>query len=222
MCVCFCVCFVCVCVFFCVGGGVGRGGGGFSLKGREETEKENKKKRGCVWRRSVKRRVGRRRKKYILTSKSKKHPKNVFKLMIPSSRSLLCRDNRLPLDTWNQSGSKENFVGNQFSTFDLPKNYSQKIQSDDVHRNREAAPEAEKTKTSHTSEDRQKSKYNSNANICENALDHEFYNTGGISAELHGWTAKTANIGIAVRRIPYSTFLFMLEDKIQKPSACLF
>ena len=35
----------------------------------------------------------------------------------------------------------------QFSTF-------QRIQSDDVQRNREAVPEARRTKTSHTSEDR--------------------------------------------------------------------
>ena len=39
-------------------------------------------------------------------------------VMIPSSRSLLSRDKRLPLDTWNQSGLQENVLGNQFSTFD--------------------------------------------------------------------------------------------------------
>ena len=39
------------------------------------------------------------------------------------------------------------------STFDSPRDYSQRIQSDDVHRNREAAPEAERMKTSHTRED---------------------------------------------------------------------
>ena len=38
--------------------------------------------------------------------------------MIPSSRSLLSRDKRLPLDAWNQSGVQENVSGNQFSTFD--------------------------------------------------------------------------------------------------------
>ena len=38
--------------------------------------------------------------------------------MIPSSRSLLSRDKRLPLDAWNQSGVQENVFGNQFSTFD--------------------------------------------------------------------------------------------------------
>ena len=64
--------------------------------------------------------------------------------MIPSS-----------LDTWNQSGSQENVFGNQFSTFDSPTDYSPRIQSDDVQRNRGAVPGAERTKTGHTSEDRQ-------------------------------------------------------------------
>ena len=39
-------------------------------------------------------------------------------VMIPSSRALLSRDKRLPLDTWNQSGLQENVFGSQCSTFD--------------------------------------------------------------------------------------------------------
>ena len=73
--------------------------------------------------------------------------------MIPSS--MLSRDKRLPLDTWNTSGLQENVFGNKFSTFDSPRDRSQRIQSDDVQRNREAVPEAERKKTCHTSEDRQ-------------------------------------------------------------------
>ena len=76
-------------------------------------------------------------------------------LMIPSSRSLLSRDKRLPLDTWNQSGLQENVFGNQFSTFDSPRNYPQRIQSDHVQRNREAVPEAGRPKTIHTRDDKQ-------------------------------------------------------------------
>ena len=37
--------------------------------------------------------------------------------MIPSSRSLLSRHNRLPLETSNTSGLQENVFGDQFSTF---------------------------------------------------------------------------------------------------------
>ena len=75
-------------------------------------------------------------------------------VMIPSSRALLRLDKRLPLDTWNPFGLQENVFGNQFSTFDSSRDYSQRRQSDDVQRNREAVPEAERTKTVHTSEDR--------------------------------------------------------------------
>ena len=75
--------------------------------------------------------------------------------MIPSSRSMVSRDKRLPLDTWNTSGLQENSDGNQSSTFDSPRDQSQGIQSDDMHRNLEAVPDAGRTKTIHTSEDRQ-------------------------------------------------------------------
>ena len=54
----------------------------------------------------------------------------------------------------NQSGLQENVFGNQFSTFDSPRDHPQGIQFDDVQRHREAVPEAERTKTIHTSEDR--------------------------------------------------------------------
>ena len=75
--------------------------------------------------------------------------------MIPSSRALLSRDKRLPLDTWNLSGVQENFFSNQFSTFDSPRVFPQRISSDDVQRNREAAFGDPKVKTSLTSEDGQ-------------------------------------------------------------------
>ena len=50
----------------------------------------------------------------------------------------------------------ESIWKNQSSTFDSPRDHSQRIQSDDVQRIREAAPEEGRTKTSPTSEDRQK------------------------------------------------------------------
>ena len=43
--------------------------------------------------------------------------------MIPSSRSLLSSDKRLPLDKWNRSGLQDNVFGNQFSALgpvDIP------------------------------------------------------------------------------------------------------
>ena len=61
-----------------------------------------------------------------------------------------------------------------------------------------------------------------NADICKKAVDHEFIIVGGDSAEFYGWTAKTANIGTSIRQIPYTFFILMLEDKIQKPSDYIF
>ena len=75
------------------------------------------------------------------------------------------------------------------------------IQSDDVHRNREAGPEAGRTKIVHTKWRRTKSRHISNGDICDKAVGCEFYYTGGITTELRGRTAKIANIGIAIRQI---------------------
>ena len=46
---------------------------------------------------------------------------------IPSSCSMLSRDKRLPIDTWNTSGLHENVFGNQFSTIDSSWNHYQRI-----------------------------------------------------------------------------------------------
>ena len=73
---------------------------------------------------------------------------------VSSQAALLSRDKRFSLDTWNQSGLQENVFGIEFSPFDSPRDCSHRTQSDDVRRNREAVPEAGRTKTSHTSEDR--------------------------------------------------------------------
>ena len=50
---------------------------------------------------------------------------------------------------------RKTFFENPFSTFDSPREYPRRVQSHDVEINREAALEAGKTKTVHTSEDRQ-------------------------------------------------------------------
>ena len=109
---------------------------------------------------------------------------------------------------------QENFFENQISTFDSARDHAQRIQSDDVHRNREAVREAERTKSSHTSEGRQNQGTIPMPTYATRPLTTS-YQTSGITTELHGRTAKTANIRIAIRQIPYSTFIFMFEDKIQ-------
>ena len=91
--------------------------------------------------------------------------------MMPSSRSLLSRDKRLPLDTWNRSGVQENVFGNQFSTFDSPRDFPQRISSDDAQRNREAAPGGPRVKTSLTSQNGQNY---GNVDVCDKTVDCEF------------------------------------------------
>ena len=67
-----------------------------------------------------------------------------------------------------------------------------------------------------------KYRHDSNADICRKAVDHEFYKTGGLSAEFYGWTAKTANFGTAIRQVPQSPIILGLEDTIQESSDYLF
>ena len=47
--------------------------------------------------------------------------------VVPSPRSLLSCDKRLPLDTWNTSGPQENVFGSQCSTIDSSRNHYGKI-----------------------------------------------------------------------------------------------
>ena len=61
---------------------------------------------------------------------------------IQSSRSMLSRDKRLPLDTWNTSGLQENVLGNQFSTFASPRDHHQGIHPCAPQRERGSVPQA--------------------------------------------------------------------------------
>ena len=55
--------------------------------------------------------------------------------MIPSSRSMLSLDKRVPLNTWNSSGLQENVFGNQFSTLINPEIILKElIQSGEIQR----------------------------------------------------------------------------------------
>ena len=71
-----------------------------------------------------------------------------------------------------------------------------------MQRNREAVPETGKTQTIHTNEDRLNQGTISMPTFATKQLTYELYHTCGTTAELHGRTTKTANIGIAIRQIP--------------------
>ena len=75
--------------------------------------------------------------------------------MIPSSRSMLSRDKRLPLDTWNTSGLRENVFGNQFSTFDSRRDHPQGIHSGAPLRERGPVPQATGSQTLFARDDKQ-------------------------------------------------------------------
>ena len=75
--------------------------------------------------------------------------------MIPSSRSMLSRDKRLPLDTWNTSGLQENVFGNQFSTFDSLRDHPQRIQCGAPQRERGSSPQAARSETLFARDDKQ-------------------------------------------------------------------
>ena len=62
--------------------------------------------------------------------------------MIPSSRAMLSRDIRLPLDTCNTSGSQENGFENQFSTFDSLRDHPQGTHPCAPQREQESVPQA--------------------------------------------------------------------------------
>ena len=136
-------------------------------------------------------------------------------VMIPSSRSLL------RLVTSNQFGLQQNVFGNQFSTFD-PEIILKEInlttceETVKLHLKQKGWRPVTQVKTD------KKSRHNSNADICDKAVDYEFYNTSGITAELLGRTAKTTNIAIAIRQIPWSTIVFSMEHSFQNPSDYLF
>ena len=75
--------------------------------------------------------------------------------MIPCARSLLSRDKRLPLDTWNTSGLQENVFGNQFSTFGSTRDRPQGIHSCAPQREQGSVPQPTGTATLFTRNDKQ-------------------------------------------------------------------
>ena len=74
--------------------------------------------------------------------------------MIPSSRSVLSRDKRVALDTWNQSGLQENVSGNQFSMFDSFRDHRQEIHPCAPRRERGSVPQATGTEILFARDDR--------------------------------------------------------------------
>ena len=75
--------------------------------------------------------------------------------MIPSSRAMLSRDKRLPLDTCDTSGLQENGFENQFSTFDSLRDHPQGIHPCAPQTEQESVPQAAGIGTLFASDDKQ-------------------------------------------------------------------
>ena len=75
--------------------------------------------------------------------------------MIPSSRALLSRDKRLPLDTWNQSGVQENVFEINFLRLIHLEIFFKEFNLTTCEETEKQALKPGRTKTIHTSEDRQ-------------------------------------------------------------------
>ena len=100
---------------------------------------------------------------------------------IPSSLSMLSRDKRLPIDTWNTSGLQENVFGHQFSIFDVLKSLSRNSSFYDARCYR-IGSSAYWYMNSCRKRRRSNWRHNSNAIICKKAVDHKFIISGGYSA----------------------------------------
>ena len=94
---------------------------------------------------------------------------------------MLSCDKRLPLDAWNTSGLQENVSGNQFSTFDSPRDHPLGIHSCATQRERWTVPQA--TGTFVTRDDKQNSGAIPMPTFARSPSTIEFYNTGGGSGD---------------------------------------
>ena len=116
---------------------------------------------------------------------------------------MLGRDERLPLDTWNQSRLRENVLGNQFSAFDSPKIILKEIQSCAQQEEQRPVPQAIGTGTLFARDDTQNKDtipmptFAGRPSTMRSLIPVEFPHNS-----INCWTAKTVRFGSAFRQIP--------------------
>ena len=140
---------------------------------------------------------------------------------IPSPRSMLSCDKRLPPGTWNRSGSQENVFANPRSTLESLQILYQGIHQFAIPSVAGEAPALISKGKPVAREDERKGSTIPMPTFARRPPT-ELLCSCGYSTEFHGWAAKTADIGTSIRQIPYSILIFVLEDKIQKPGDNLF
>ena len=122
--------------------------------------------------------------------------------MIPSSLSMLSRDKRLPLDTWNTSGLQENVFGNQFFTFGSSRHHHQGIPSCETQREQGSVPQAAGTGTLFTREDKQNKgtipmpTFARRSSTISSLIPVDFPQKSMVGQQ------RQANFGAAIRQIP--------------------
>ena len=140
-----------------------------------------------------------------------------------SKFSLLSRDKRLPLVTWNQSGSQENFFANQSSTFDSSQNHHQEIHHCTTPRETGSVPQGMGTGTSFARDEER---------IKDTIPMPTFARRPSTMSSLFP-VGITQNSMVGQQRqhtseLQFDNFqhlllyILVLEDKIQKPSDHLF
>ena len=141
---------------------------------------------------------------------------------IPSSRSVLSCDKRLPLDTWHMSGPQENVFGTLFSTFDSSRNHCQGTHHSTTPGATRSVPGAFLVQGLLSQEMKNELWHNSNADICKKAVDYEFIVACGYAAEFCGLDSEDSKYRNFNSTNSLHFLLFMFEGKIQKPSDYLF
>ena len=119
--------------------------------------------------------------------------------MIPSYSSMLSRDKRLPLDTWNTSGLQENVFGNQSSIFDSSRDHPKGIHSCARTGETGSVPQATGTGTFFTRDAEQSGDTIPMPTFSRRPSTMSSLILVEIPKIFHGWTAKTANIGAEIR-----------------------
>ena len=137
---------------------------------------------------------------------------------IPSSRSMLSRDKRLPLDTWNQSGPQEKtFLVIIFQRLIRSKIIFKEFifLRHQVLQDQFQCIWVHELLSQERDEDRIRCTIPMPTFVGRPSTMSSLLPVG-YSAEFYAWTVKTADIGTAIRQSPCTFYILMLEDKIQK------
>ena len=127
--------------------------------------------------------------------------------VVPSPRSMLSRDKRLPLDTWNLSGPQENVFGNPRRMFRFITNTFEGILHSAAPSATGAVPVHGSTGTPVARDEERLGSTIPNADVCRKAVDHELLFASGYSTEFCVGQQRQQILELQFDKIPtLSTF----------------